>query len=380
MADAGAGDNHEHQREIVQQLIMKGPLVSELGPKQMITSVFLVQSKDVRQKKDGSPYLSLGLMDKSGELDAKMWDNVGEVLDSFDRDDFIKVKGETLLYQNRLQLSIHRLTRVADAEVDLADFLPASKRDQREMFAELMAVIASMKSEPLRALLQSIFADPETAAAFQRAPAAKGIHHAWLGGLIEHVLSLVSLAKFCARHYPIVDEDLLVTGVILHDIGKISELRYERSFSYSTPGQLLGHIQIGVNLVEEKARAIPGFPPKLKLLVEHLILSHHGQLEFGSPKVPLFAEAVLLHHLDNLDSKMEAVRGAVEKDRNSTSEWTPFVYALDRQLLDKAKFLSEPEAPAVSGAAPAAKTAARKPQPTLFGEQLMGAMQEDGGK
>jgi 3'-5' exoribonuclease len=359
---------------------MKGPLVSELGPKQMITSVFLVQSKDVRQKKDGSPYLSLGLMDKSGELDAKMWDNVGEVLDSFDRDDFIKVKGETLLYQNRLQLSIHRLARVADAEVDLADFLPASKRDQREMFAELMAVIGSMKSEPLRALLQSIFADPETAAAFQRAPAAKGIHHAWLGGLIEHVLSLVSLARFCARQYPIVDEDLLLTGVILHDIGKISELRYERSFSYSTPGQLLGHIQIGVNLVEEKARAIPGFPPKLKLLVEHLILSHHGQLEFGSPKVPLFAEAVLLHHLDNLDSKMEAVRSAVEKDRSSTSEWTPFVYALDRQLLDKGKFLSEPDAPAVRGAAPAAKSAARKPQPTLFGEQLMGAMQEDGGK
>lgn len=357
---------------------MKGPLVSELAPKQLITSVFLVQSKDVRQKKDGSPYLSLGLMDKSGELDAKMWDNVGDVLDSFDRDDFIKVKCETLLYQNRLQLSIHKLARVPDGEVDLADFLPASKRDPEEMFAELMGLIGGITNPHLQALLRGIFADAETAAAYKRAPAAKGIHHAWLGGLIEHVLSLAALAKYTAAHYPIIDQDLLMAGVILHDIGKISELRYERSFSYSTPGQLLGHIQIGVNLVEAQARAIPGFPPKLKMLVEHLILSHHGQLDFGSPKVPLFAEAVLLHHLDNLDSKMDAVRGALEKDRASASEWTPYVYSMERALLDKAKFLAEAEPAAAPSKAPASKAAARKPQGTLFGEQLLGAIQGNG--
>jgi len=350
---------------------MKGPLVSELAPKQLITSLFLVQSKDVRQKKDGSPYLSLQLSDKSGDLDAKMWDNVGEVLDTFDRDDFVKVKGETLLYQNRLQLNIHRLTRVPDSEIDLGDFLPVSKRDLEEMFAELMGVIGSMKNADLQALLKAIFADAEIAAAYKRAPAAKGIHHAWLGGLIEHVLSLLQLAKFTAGHYPFIDEDLLVAGVILHDIGKISELRYERSFSYSTPGQLLGHIQIGVNIVEDKARSLPGFPVKLKMLVEHMILSHHGQLEFGSPKLPSFAEALLLHHLDNLDSKMEALRVALERDRSSENEWTPYNYALERSLLDKNKYLSPP--PPSPPQQPAAPAKAKKPQTTLFGDQLLGA-------
>ena len=351
---------------------MKGPLVSELTPKQLITSLFLVQVKDVRQKKDGSPYLSLQLSDKSGDIDAKMWDNVWEVLDTFDRDDFVKVKGETLLYQNRLQLNIHKLVRVSDSEIDLGDFLPVSRRDLDEMFRELMSVIDAMKNAHIRALLKAIFDDPDIATAYRRAPAAKGIHHAWLGGLIEHVLSLVHLAKFTALHYPIIDEDLLLAGVILHDIGKISELRYERTFTYSTPGQLLGHIQIGVNIVEDKARSIPGFPDKIKLLIEHMILSHHGQLEFGSPKLPVFAEALLLHHLDNLDSKMEALRATLEKDRSSDSEWTPYNYALERSLLDKNKFLAPP--PPAQGQQPSAAAKPKKAQSTLFGDQLLGAL------
>jgi 3'-5' exoribonuclease len=357
---------------------MKGPFVSELEPKQTIASTFLVQAKDVRQKKTGEPYLSLTLADRTGDLGAKMWDGVADVLETFDRDDFVHVKGETLLYQNRLQLNIHRLIRVDDAAVDLADFLPVSRRDPAAMFTELLGVIEGFGNAHLKALLQALFADPVIAAGFRRAPAAKGIHHAWLGGLIEHVLSLTALARHAAAHYRFIDLDLLLTGVVLHDIGKIEELRYERSFSYSSDGQLLGHIHIGLRMVAEKLRLLPDFPPRLRALVEHMILSHHGQLEFGSPKVPLFAEALLLHHLDNLDSKMEALRAALERERVSESEWTAYNYALDRSLLDKEKYLNPP--PPREAPKPPPAAAARPARPvsgTLFGEQLSSALHKE---
>jgi 3'-5' exoribonuclease len=342
---------------------MKSPMIADLAPGQSVTGLFLVQSKDVRQKKTGEPYLSLVFVDRSGEVDAKMWDNVPEVVETFDRDDFVRVKGETQLYQNRLQITVHRLVRIDSAEVDLADFLPASRRDPEEMFAELRSVIAAMKNPHLRALLDAIFADTAVAEAYKRAPAAKTIHHAWLGGLLEHVLSLVKLARFAAAHYDAIDEDLLMTGVVLHDIGKIRELSYQRTFGYTTEGQLLGHIQIALRLIGDKIAQIAGFPPKLRNLVEHLVLSHHGQLEFGSPKVPLLPEALLLHHLDNMDSKMEAMRGALERDRSSTGEWTPYVPALERNVLDRRKYLeAQPPAPKT---APAPKPSAPRASTTL---------------
>ncbi|HNY41509.1 MAG TPA: OB-fold nucleic acid binding domain-containing protein [Bryobacteraceae bacterium] len=321
---------------------MKSPNVADLEPRQQITGLFLVQSKDVRQKKTGEPYLSLQLIDRTGDIDAKMWDGVAEIVDTFNRDDFVRVKGETQLYQNRLQLTVHRITKVDDREVDLADFLPASKRDLDEMMAELRGYVSEMRNPHLKSLLDAILSDARVAAAFKKAPAAKSIHHAWLGGLIEHVLSLARLAKFTSAHYTNIDADLLMTGVILHDIGKIDELNYERSFSYSSEGQLLGHMQIALRLIGDKVAAMPDFPVRLRNLVEHLILSHHGQLEFGSPKLPAFPEALLLHHLDNMDSKMEAIRSAIEKERAMPGEWTGFVFALDRQVMDKDKYLAPP--------------------------------------
>jgi len=348
----------------------KGPSVVDLQPGQNIQSVFLVQSKDVREKKTGEPYLSLILMDRTGELDAKMWDNVAPILDTFDRSDFVRVKGVTQLYQNRTQLTIHSLVPVDGADVDITEFLPASRRDALEMMAELRGIIGSMRSEPLKALLESIFADAAVAEGFMRAPAAKTIHHAWLGGLLEHVLSLCSLARPVAAHYRNIDEDLLLAGCILHDIGKISELSYSRAFGYTTEGQLLGHMQIALRLVADHLP--PGFPPKLRNLLEHLILSHHGQLEFGSPKLPVFPEALLLHHLDNLDSKMETMRATIEKDKGNAGEWTGYNYALERSLLDKEKYLA--------GARPRSETpkpSVKKPAPlksgTLFGDALQTA-------
>lgn len=358
---------------------MKTPNVADLAPGLQTSGVFLVQSKDVKQKRTGDPYLALVLMDKSGEIDAKMWDNVAEVADTFGKDDFIRVRGEASLYNNRLQFTIHRLQRVDESEVDLADFLPASRRDAAEMDAELHATIASIRNPHLKALLEAIFGDAAVANAYRLAPAAKGIHHAFLGGLLEHVLSLCRLADFMALHYSWIDRDLLITGVLLHDIGKIRELTYQRSFSYTTEGQLLGHMQIALRLIGDKLAALPGFPAKLRDLVEHMVLSHHGQLEFGSPKVPLFPEALLLHHLDNLDSKMETMRASISREKALPGEFTAWNQALERPVLDLEKYLRDapPPAPRPDPAPPAAaprESQRRLAQPTLFGSALKSAL------
>jgi 3'-5' exoribonuclease len=332
---------------------MKSPYIRDLEPNQTITGIFLVQNKDVRQKKSGEPYLSLLLADRTGELDAKMWDNAAEVLDTFNRESFVKVKGLVQVFQNRPQLTVHKLAPVPDAEVDFADFFPASTRDRDEMFEELRRWIASITNPHLKALLEAIFADEDVALAYRTAPAAKTVHHAWLGGLIEHVLSLCHLARFTAAHYANIDFDLLLGGVILHDLGKIRELNYSRGFSYSTEGQLLGHIIIGLRMVEEKIQQLPGFPAPLRDLLLHMIVSHHGEMEFGSPKIPAFPEAMLLHYLDNLDSKMECARGAIDRDRLVEGVWTGYVNPLDRSLLKKQRFLEpEPPKPAVPAPAP----------------------------
>ena len=318
---------------------MKSPYVGEMTPNDVITAQFLVISKEIRQKKTGEPYLSLQLADKTGELEAKMWDNVAEVMDTFERDHFVKVKGLLQIYQKRSQFTIHKLRRLDEHEVDFADYFPCADRDVEEMFAELRGIISELKDEHLRSLLNAIFNDPAYATPFKMAPAAKSIHHACRGGLLQHVLSLCALAKMTAGHYRYVDLDLVLTGAILHDIGKIDELTYARSFGYSSEGQLLGHIVIGLRIINDKVRDVPGFPSKLRTLLEHLIISHHGELEFGSPKVPIFLEALLLHHLDNLDSKMEAMRSALKRDALAEGEFTGWVPALERSLLRKDRYL-----------------------------------------
>lgn len=369
---------------------MKSPYVNDLKPNQVFTSIFLVHVKDVRQKKSGDPYLSLLLGDRTGEIEAKMWDNVAEVMDTFDRDDFIRVKGLLQIFQNRPQLTVHKMARILDSEVDFADFFPASERDPLEMFAELRGIVAGVGNPHLSALLNAFLDDELLARMYRTAPAAKHVHHAYLGGLLEHVLSVCQLCRATAAHYSYVDLDLLLTGAVLHDIGKVAELTYERSFGYSAEGQLLGHIVIGLRLLHEKLQRFPDFPPKLRVLVEHMLVSHHGELEFGSPKVPLFPEALLLHHLDNLDSKMECMRAMVAKDRHVEGCWTGYNASLERAVLKKARYLEEQ--PADGAIAPeAAETAPPLPSPppalsepqrppvstSIFGEKLQQAWNKD---
>ncbi len=356
---------------------MKSPFVNELEVNKPVTAAFLVQSKEVREKKTGEPYLSLMLSDKSGKIDAKMWDNVAEVLDIFDRDDFIKVKGLVQLHQNRPQLVIHKIRALTDKEVEFADFFPASLRNPDEMWTELRAIVSSVKNPHLLSLLNAVLDDPDIARRYRMAPAAKTIHHAFLGGLLEHVLSLCGLCRAMTSHYPHIDPDLMIAGAVLHDMGKIYELSYDRGFNYTTEGQLLGHIMIALRMIGEKLHAFPNFPVQLRNLLEHIVVSHHGRLEFGSPKVPQFPEALLLHYLDDMDSKMECMRALIESDRQSNSDFTSYNNALERTVLKQARYTwNKPEEPK-----PAAKPAIpppSKPQNgSIFGEKLQLALVAD---
>jgi 3'-5' exoribonuclease len=354
---------------------MKSPYIGDLQPNQQVNGVFLVQSKEVRQKKSGEPYLSLQFSDRTGDLEGKMWDNVAETMDTFDRDDFVQVKGVTQIYQNRLQITVHRIQPADEREIDYADFFPASARNPDEMFAELLEIIAGMKDPDFRALLQTVFADEEIARKYKTAPAAKSIHHAWLGGLIEHNLSLCRLAKFAAAHYADIDEDLLLAGVILHDIGKIYELSYERGFSYTDDGQLLGHIYLALSMLGDQFQKLPNFPPAKRKLLEHMILSHHGELEFGSPKIPLFPEALLLHHLDNLDSKMECMRATIAKDNYVEGNWTAYNGALDRSVLKKKRYLNAKwESKSAPAQQPTVSRRAAPVQNSIFADKLQQAL------
>jgi 3'-5' exoribonuclease len=343
---------------------MKSPYIAELQPSQLANGTFLVQVKDVRQKKSGEHYLSLVLADRTGDIDAKMWDNVDRIMDTFERDDFVRVKGMPQVYQNRLQLTVHTLSFVADSEVDLADFFPASKRDPAEMWAELEGHVSRISNPFLRQLLADIMGDAEIARKLKRAPAAKSIHHAWLGGLLEHILSLCRLVELVAPHYPHLDRDLVMTGAVLHDIGKIDELSYERTFGYTDNGQLLGHILLGLRMVDDKMRAIADFPSGLRTLVNHLVVSHHGELSYGSPKVPLCGEAMLLHHLDNMDSKIECMRSTVEKDKLVDGCWTSYVSSLDRPVLKRDRFLTPASEIQARVVAPRNTADADRPEPT----------------
>jgi 3'-5' exoribonuclease len=308
-----------------------------------ITTSFVVSNKQIKSKKSGEPYLDLTLMDRTGTIQAKMWDNVEECADAFEQDDIVKIKGLLNKYNQRWQLTVHKIRKIGETEIDFSDYLPKTAKDVDELWHTLGEFAASIGEPNLRHLLELFMADPEIARAYRNAPAAKTMHHACIGGLLDHVVSLLRSCDLVARNYAFINRDLLLTGAFLHDIGKIRELSYNRSFGYTTEGQLLGHLIIDLEMLHTKLELIPGFPPPLKMLVEHLIISHHGQYEFGSPKLPMFPEALMLHYLDDLDSKMEAMRAQFERDAELDSPWTGYNSALARPLLNTQKFLKSLE-------------------------------------
>ncbi len=305
----------------------------------VITSTFVVVAKQIKPKKTGEPYLALTLGDRSGQLEAKMWDNVEEVLEAFEQDDFLKIKGLINKYKQRFQLTIHKLRKLGDTEIDFSDYLPKTTKDVDELWQTLTNFIASFENQHLKGLVEAFMADPEIAAAYRNAPAAKTLHHAYIGGLLDHVVSLFRSCDLMCKNYPQINRDLLLTGAFFHDIGKIHELTYNRSFSYSTKGQLLGHMIIELEMLQAKLSSLPHFPDELKIMIEHMIISHHGEYEFGSPKLPMFPEALMLHYLDDLDSKMEAMRAQFERDATLDGPWTTYNPSLGRPVLSPEKFL-----------------------------------------
>ena len=311
----------------------------------IVTSTFVVVSKQIKPKKTGEPYLALTLGDRSGQVEAKMWDNVEEVLEAFEQDDFLKIKGLINKYKQRFQLTIHKLRKLGDSEIEYDDYLPKTTKNIDELWQTLAGFISTLQNPHLKTLVQGFMADPEIAAAYRNAPAAKTLHHAYIGGLLDHVVSLFRSCDLMCQNYPQINRDLLLTGAFFHDIGKIHELTYNRSFSYTTKGQLLGHMIIELEMLQAKLVLQPNFPDELKIMVEHLIISHHGQYDFGSPKLPMFPEALMLHYLDDLDSKMEAMRAQFERESSLDGPWTSYNASLGRPLLNTEKFLS-PKKPA----------------------------------
>lgn len=326
---------------------MKEPRVADLvqHENQSITGFFCVAGKQTRTKKDGTTYFALTLADSSGQIEARMWEtgDAGE----FAAGDIVKLRGQVCRYQEKLQINVEKLRKAHADEYDLGDFVPKTERDVDELWSELNSCVESFTDAHLKALLRSFLDDEEIGAALREAPAAKSMHHAWIGGLLEHIVSLLGICDLAAKHYS-VNRDLLLTGAVLHDIGKLQELRWGTSFEYTLAGQLLGHITIGIEMVERKIAAIPDFPAELRVLVTHLVLSHHGRYEFGSPKLPMIPEAVLLHYLDDMDAKMQTMRGEFAKNvaaGRGAHELTDWVRSMERPLLNTSAFLDKNHKP-----------------------------------
>jgi 3'-5' exoribonuclease len=328
---------------------MKDIYISDLSTYEegrIFDGFFLVLSKQQRTTKTNKPYLNLMLGDKTGQLEARVWDPADpRIAKDFDAGDIVKVRGACSRYEERLQAKVDQLRLAQPDEVEKSDLLPATGYDVNDLWRQLGNFIEDMSNPDLKALLTAMLSDPAIAKAYREAPAARQLHHAWLGGLLEHVVSLLRLGERVAAHYPMLDRDLLLTGVILHDIGKIRELSWDTGFDYTIEGVLLGHIQMGVDLVEKTIEKLPHFPDRLRTLVLHLILSHHGKLEFGSPKLPMIPEALALNFIDDLDAKMQAVMSEFDKssrEGKGPDELTGRVWSLDnRQLLNTKRWLAE---------------------------------------
>lgn len=317
---------------------MKKLFVKDLEPDPSITSFFLVHEKEVRSTANGRAYLRMELGDRTGTVEARMWDQFELLAKDVNRDDFVKVQARVELYRNRPQLTLQQFRVAKPEEIDLGDFLQRTPYDTEELYKQILGFIEGMKNPWLKRLCSQILTDPKIVDRFKRAPAAKTMHHAYLGGLIEHVVGLCGLAKQIAAHYHELDLDLLLTAALLHDVGKLNELCYERAVSYSVEGQLLGHIVMEVGTVGQTMDAIEGFPERLKTVVQHMLISHHGEYEFGSPKLPMIREALAFHYMDDLDSKMGAIRAALVVD-SGEPEWSAFSPALGRKFLRLEKFL-----------------------------------------
>ena len=310
----------------------KNLYISGMKSGEKVSTSFLVSEKNLAYSQKGAPYLNLRLKDKTGELDGKVWENATELDGYFKKGDIVHIVGRILSYKNNLQVSVLEVKKTEDEEIDPADYFPTASRDADDMFAELLVIVEQIQTPCLKDLLLAFFRDEQIVKLFKKAPAAKGFHHVYLGGLLEHTLSVIRLLDLAARHYTGVNRDLLLTGGILHDIGKIYEFQYDRLIEYSDAGRLVGHIVMGVEMLDARIAKIEGFPENLAMELRHLILSHHGTLEYGSPKRPKTLEAMIVHYIDDMDAKVNAFQTFTSGTPDNESNWTPFYRLFERYI------------------------------------------------
>jgi 3'-5' exoribonuclease len=322
---------------------MKKIFVNEIKENEKVESTFLVKQKSISFTKTGKPYLNLTLIDKTGEINGKVWEQAESLSKLFKKDDFIKIKSSSVTYQNSLQLNISAITLCPTSEIDITGFLPQAKNDIEQTFLKLKTIIEEVRNPHLKQLLDLFMADEQFVELFKISPAAKNLHHVYLGGLLEHTLSVSNLILQVCEHYQGLNLDLLLTGGILHDAGKIHELTYSRSFDYSDQGRLIGHITLGVEMIDEKIRLIPDFPRELAIELKHLIISHHGEYQYGSPKRPKTVEALILYYLDDLDAKVEEIQSFIQQEQENQSKCAGYHRMLERYIYKSLQNDSESE-------------------------------------
>jgi len=310
---------------------MKRTFIKDIRAGDKLKEIFLVSEKSLAYSQKGLPYLNIKLKDKSGEISAKVWENALEIDNACQKGELALVTCWASAYRGMTQLTIVEMKKVPIEEVALEDFFPTIKGNIEEMYAELLAFADSIEDGFLRELLHRFLDDEQIAKSFKRSPAAKAMHHTALGGLLEHTLAVTRILAELARLYPDLRRDLLISGGILHDIGKIKELSAAALVDYTTEGRLIGHVVIGLEMLDEKLALLENFPPPLAIELRHILLSHHGEFEFGSPKRPKTKEALLIHQVDDLDAKLSAFDEHIEGD-NSDSEWTTYHRLLERYL------------------------------------------------
>lgn len=311
--------------------------INQLGDHESVDEVFLVSEKQLRTNRQGNLYLQMRLSDRTGSVTAMMWNANEQLYRRFDNGDYLRVQATSQYYNGTMQMILTRIDSVDAKEVDEADFVTLASGKIDELVGQMSGMLREIKNYPLRNLAECFLMDEELMAGLTNAPAGVKNHHAYRGGLLEHIVSLMELVSVVAPRYPNLDPDILLMGAFLHDIGKVRELTYERDLGYSDEGQLIGHLVIAVGMLENKIEAaeeLSGdeFPEDLALHLKHLIVSHHGQYEFGSPKLPMTLEAVALHYLDNLDAKMHCIEQLISEDPNADSDWTPYQASLGRKI------------------------------------------------
>ena len=321
---------------------MSRQYVSALKDGDSVEEIFLLADKQLRANRNGNLYLLAGLRDKTGLISGLMWNVVEETVAHFNAGDFVKVKGRVQIHQGGLQMIVTQIHPVPPEGLDIDDFQPTATLDAERLMTRLREILLAIETPSLRTLMECFLIDEPLMQAFSRAPAGVKTHHAYHGGLLEHVLNILEAAYRIADLYPQIDRDLLLAGVFLHDIGKTREMSYETNFVYTDEGQLLGHLVIAIEMLTEKIKQVTEltgepFPEETALRLKHMIASHHGSYEFGSPRLPMTPEAIALHHLDNLDAKVLEFSQTIEDDPNSQSHWTPFNARLGRKLFKGAR-------------------------------------------